>query len=84
MYAGELMRIRLKYYGENPEPVLDRLPTAQIMEQDEHACTVSAEVYGNGILMWLLSQGSRIEVLSPESLRQEMKRRAQEIVELYS
>ena len=84
MYAGELMRIQLKYYGENPEPVLDRLPTAQIIEQGEHVCTISAEVYGNGILMWLLSQGSRIEVLRPESLRQEMKKKAQEIVELYS
>ena len=84
MYAGELMRIQLKYYGENPEPVLDWLPTAQIIEQGEHVCTISAEVYGNGILMWLLSQGSRIEVLRPESLRQEMKKKAQEIVELYS
>lgn len=84
MYAGDLMRIQLKYYGENPEPVLDRLPTAQIIEQGEHVCTISAEVYGNGILMWLLSQGSRIEVLSPESLRQELKRRAQGIVERYS
>ncbi len=84
MYAGELMRIQLKFYGENPEPVLDRLPTAQIVEQGEHACTVSAEVYGNGILMWLLSQGSRIEVLRPESLRQEMQEKAQEILRLYS
>lgn len=83
MYAGELMRIQLKYYGENPEPVLDRLPTAQIVGQDEHAVTISAEVYGTGIVMWLLSQGSRIEVLRPESLRQEMKKKAQEIADLY-
>ena len=84
MYAGDLMRIQLKYYGENPEPVLDRLPTAQIIEQDEHVCTISAEVYGNGILMWLLSQGNKIEVLRPESLRQEIKQKAEEILKLYS
>lgn len=84
MYAGELMRIQLKYYGENPEPVLDRLPTAKIIEQKEREFIISAEVYGKGIVMWLLSQGNKIEVLRPESLRQEMKEKAQEILKLYS
>ena len=40
------------------EPVLDRLPTAQIISQKDHEYTISAEVYGKGIVMWLLSQGS--------------------------
>lgn len=30
--------------------------------------------------MWLVSQGSRIEVIRPESLRQEMKKKAEEIL----
>ena len=84
MYAGELMRIQLKYYGENPEAVLDRLPTARIIEQKEHECTISAEVYGKGIVMWLLSQGDKIEVIRPESLRQEMKEKAEAVLKLYS
>ncbi|MDE7176342.1 MAG: WYL domain-containing protein [Lachnospiraceae bacterium] len=84
MYAGELMRIRLMFYGANPEPVLDRLPTAQIIEQGENECIISAEVYGNGILMWLLSQGSRIKVLRPDNLRQEIREKAEEIWKLYS
>ncbi|MCM1123521.1 MAG: WYL domain-containing protein [Eubacterium sp.] len=84
MYAGELMKIQLKFYGENPEPVLDRLPTARVIGEKEHEYTISAEVYGKGIVMWLLSQGNKIEVLRPESLRQEMKQKAEEIVKLYS
>lgn len=84
MYAGELMRIQLKYYGENPEAVLDRLPTAHIIGQKEHEYTVSAEVYGKGIVMWLLSQGDKIEVIRPESLRQEMKEKAEAILKRYS
>lgn len=84
MYAGELMRIQLKYYGENPEPVLDRLPTAQIIGQKEHECTINAEVYGKGIVMWLLSQGDKIEVLRPESLRQEIKKKVEDILKLYT
>lgn len=34
--------------------------------------------------MWILSQSATVEVLRPESLRQEMRERAQEIVALYS
>lgn len=63
MYAGKLMKIRLKFFGDNPEPVLDRLPTARVVEQSEHESVIEAEAYGKGIIMWLLSQGSRIEVL---------------------
>lgn len=83
MYAGQLMKIQLKYYGENPEPILDRLPTAQIVEQKEHTCIISAEVYGQGVIMWLLSQGNRIEVLRPETLRQDMIEKLEEIMALY-
>lgn len=84
MYPGELMKIRVKYFGKNPEPVLDRLPTAEIVEQFDDATLIEAEVYGKGIIMWLLSQGNRIEVVYPESLRQEIKKQLMEMLERYS
>lgn len=83
MYTGKLQKIKMKFYGTNPEPILDRLPTAKIVEQQESECTIEAEVYGNGILMWLLSQGSKIEVLKPESLREEMKHVLLDMLKLY-
>ena len=49
------------------EPVLDRLPTATILEQDFDKYVIEAEVYGKGIVMWLFSQSSSIKVLSPPS-----------------
>ena len=73
MYAGELMKIQLKYTGKSAEAVLDRLPTAKIVEQKEDEFIIEAEVYGKGILMWLLSQGKAIEVLKPLALRKEME-----------
>ena len=73
MYAGELMKIQLKYTGKSAEAVLDRLPTAKIVEQKEDEFIIEAEVYGKGILMWLLSQGKAIEVLKPLVLRKEME-----------
>lgn len=83
MYAGKLMNIKLKFYGDNPEPILDRLPTAHVVEQSEHESTIEAEVYGKGCLMWLLSQGNKVEILKPESLREEMKNTLLEILERY-
>lgn len=83
MYAGKLMRIQLRFTGENPEAVLDRLPTAKVLARTEEGYIIEAEVYGKGIMMWLLSQGSRVEVLKPESLRQEMKRTLKEMLGNY-
>ncbi len=63
MFGGELRTIFFKYKGLSIEAVLDRLPTAEIIHQDESGWTVKAEVYGNGVDMWLRSQGSNIEIL---------------------
>ena len=83
MYAGELMKLQLKYTGSSVEAILDRLPTAKIVSEMEGEYIIEAEVYGKGIVMWLLSQGSNMEVLKPESLRQEMKETLLKMLEKY-
>ena len=83
MYPGRLQRIRFCYTGSSVDAVLDRLPTAKIIRQDEGRAILEAEVYGKGILMWLLSQGDRVEVLEPQSLRQEMERTLEHVLALY-
>ena len=64
MYGGRLQQIKFRYTGPSIEAVLDRLPTAQIVQQDETGWTVTAEVFGKGIDMWLRSQGNYITVLN--------------------
>jgi len=83
MYAGELVRLQFCYTGENVEAVLDRLPTAKIVSENEKGSIIEAEVYGKGILMWLLSQGKMVEVLKPSSFRKEMKETLLEIIKKY-
>lgn len=83
MFPGQLIRVEFRYSGRNVEAILDRLPTAKILSEDADGYIVQAEVYGNGILMWLLSQGSTVEVLRPQSLRKEMKRILQEALQKY-
>ena len=63
MYGGKLRHIRFWYKGRNVEAVLDRLPTAKIMEQNEKGWLLSAEVFGDGVDMWIRSQGSLIELV---------------------
>lgn len=83
MYAGELVKLQFRYTGENVEAILDRLPTAKIVSESEEGSVIEAEVYGKGILMWLLSQGKMVEVLKPGSFREEMKETLLEMVKKY-
>ena len=83
MYSGELMRVKFRFYGGSAEAALDRLPTAKIMSKQPDWYEIEAEVFGKGIIMWLLSQGERVEVLSPDWLREEMKGKLEKMVERY-
>ena len=83
MYTGNLMKVQLKFYGDNPEAILDRMPTARVIEQYDKECLIEAEVYGKGCLMWLLSQGSMVEIIKPEGLREDMKNTLIKMLERY-
>lgn len=83
MFPGKLMKLQFKYTGTSAEPVLDRLPTARVIAEQDGSFVIEAEVYGKGILMWILSQGNRIEVLKPESMREEIKKMLQETINKY-
>ena len=83
MYSGELMRVKFRFYGGSAEAALDRLPTAKIVSKQPGWYEIEAEVFGKGIIMWLLSQGERVEVLSPDWLREEMKGKLEKMVERY-
>lgn len=63
MYGGRMCRVKFRYSGPSIEAVLDRLPTAQILSEENGVYTVSAEVFGKGIYMWLRSQGDAVEGL---------------------
>ena len=83
MYAGKLIKLKMKFYSKNVEAVLDRLPTAKLLEENDEYALFEAEVYGNGIIMWLLSQGDKVEVIKPESLREEMKKQLLSTLDRY-
>lgn len=61
MYSGELQRVTFEFSGPSLEAVLDRLPTAEIISENDGVYKIRAEVYGKGIQMWLRSQGDWIK-----------------------
>ena len=66
MYGGELKKIKFEYSGTDVDAILDRLPTAQIVKEENGVYTITAEVFGKGIDMWLRSQGENVRVLKDE------------------
>lgn len=74
MWPGQLRTIRFEFTGSAIQAILDRLPTARVIERNGRTYTVEADVYGDGIKMWILSQGRRIKVISPDDFVEEMKK----------
>lgn len=60
MYGGKLRKVRFEYSGYSVEAILDRLPTARIVSEMDGKYIIQAEVFGDGIDMWLRSQGENI------------------------
>ena len=84
MFPGENIKIRFAFSGLSVQAILDRLPTAKIVEKNGNTSIIEAEVnHGRGIIMYLLSQGSWVKVLSPQSLVEEMQEELEKMQEYY-
>lgn len=74
MWPGKQRTIRFEFSGPSVQAVLDKLPTAKIIERlSEGKYLMEADVYGDGIKMWLLSQGTWVKIVSPTELVEEFK-----------
>ena len=63
MYGGELQKVKFRYSGIDVDSILDRLPTAKVTDEKDGVYTITAEVFGKGIDMWLRSQGDSIDII---------------------
>ena len=84
MFPGEVMKITFEFTGPSVQAILDRLPTAKVIEKNGNKSIITAEVnYGRGIIMYLLSQGSWVRVLSPQILVEDLKEETKKITHIY-
>ena len=85
MWPGELQTIRFEFSGPSVQAVLDKLPTAKIIERlPSNKYLIEAEAYGDGIKMWLLSQGSWVKVVSPNDFAIEIQSEIKQMLMAYS
>ena len=84
MFPGDTVKIRFEFSGLSLQAILDRLPTAKVVEKNGNTSIIEAEVnHGRGIIMYLLSQGSWVKVLSPQSLADEIKEELNKMISYY-
>lgn len=84
MWPGKLRMIRFEFSGPSVQAVLDKLPTAKIIERlGNNKHLIEAETYGDGIKMWLLSQGSWVRVIEPQDFVEEMREEIQKMISKY-
>ena len=84
MWPGKLRTVRFEFSGPSVQAVLDKLPTAKIIERmGTGKYLIEAETYGDGIKMWLLSQGSWVKIISPQDLVMDIKKEIKSLSQLY-
>ena len=81
---GELRnKIRFEYTGMSVQAILDKIPTAKVINKTGNAAIIEAETYGTGVNMFLLSQGSKVKALYPQSFVDEMKKEIENMCNMY-
>lgn len=85
MMPGKLRTVRFEFSGPSVQAVLDKLPTARIIERlDGNKYLIEAETYGDGIKMWILSQGVWVKVVEPNEFVKEIKEEVNKVMKLYN
>ena len=82
-WPGPARHIRFEFTGPSVQAVLDKIPTARIIEKHEKKYVLEADVYGEGIKMFLLSQGTWVKVTAPDSFVCEMNQEISKMLKLY-
>jgi len=83
MNTGTLADVKFRFWGRSLEAVRDKLPNARIIKQEGEVTTLEARVYLRGAKMWFLSQAEFLEILEPESFREEMAATIKKMLDNY-
>lgn len=81
MYPGIYRRIKFEFNGSSLQAILDRIPTAKVINVEGDRKIIEAYIYSDGIKMFLLSQGRYVRVIEPQEFVDEIK---EEVKEVYS
>lgn len=85
MFGGEEQKVRLRFANHLVGAVLDRFgrDTIIIKDGDEHFTFTVNVVVSQQFLAWVFGFGSEAEIISPDEVREEMKKQAFAVAKLY-
>lgn len=83
MYAGSLLKVKLRCDDRVLEAVCDRLPNHRLLSSEGDWTLLQARVFGEGFSRWIMQYGSSVEVLEPLELRNRIRQTARDIWEKY-
>ena len=85
MFGGKEEKVRLRFANHLAGVVIDRFgrDTMIIKDGDEHF-TISVDIaISRQFLAWVFAFGTDAEILSPENVREEMKKHAESVCKMY-
>lgn len=83
MYGGKEVTFTFRFWGII-EAALDKLPDSKVIkEHDDNSVVIEATAFDTGVIMWLLSQGSNVQVLSPPSFVGKVKKEVEDMQKRY-
>lgn len=85
MYDGKLETVKMRFENNLASMVLDRFghDTLLMKEDDEHF-TVTTPIYvSDQFIGWMFGLGEKAEILEPESVRKKMRKRLEEMNNMY-
>ncbi len=85
MFGGEEQKVRLRFANHLVGAVLDRFgrDTIIIKDGDEHFTFTVNVVVSQQFLAWVFGFGNEAEIISPDEVREEMKKQAFAVAKLY-
>ena len=83
MFPGRNRKIRFEFTGPSVQAILDKIPTAKVVDKNGKASIIEAETFGTGVNMFLLAQGSYVKALAPQEFVDEMREEIEKMMNLY-
>lgn len=83
MFPGTTRHIKFAFSGPSVQAVLDRIPTAKLVEKADGEYIIEADVIGPGVDMFLLSQGAWVRPIAPKSFVDEMRGEVEKMMRNY-
>lgn len=86
MFGGALYHLKFYVKSFALEFLKDKLGMAKVSDcpDPDYDYQVEAEMFGQGILMWLMGQGDGIKLVEPQELVDKMREKAEKLCQLYT